>query len=349
MRFVATKFACLLVALAYCASAQAFDNSAALLRGNAFVGARVNHKPGNIAGQIDKPFGDPLTAPLGLAPLERTLFADLAQGRLEHYSLLEAALVASGVKDLSALDQYDRKFSAVRDEVRQQLANLSGGTPDEIERQIKQIHFLLHQRLLAGGYDANATNLGETLDTGVYNCASATLLFVALASDLGLQAGAVELPGHVRAVVTCGREQFEIEVTCPQWPQAMRRTAVQTASVDNTGASAGLQTDGQRPVSWFGLIAMIYYNRGVDAFQNRQFAAAIAANRRALLLDSANQTARGNLLAAVNNWALALCDAGDYAEAEALLTAGRKFDPAHQPFIHNAAHVEHQWAQAQAA
>ncbi len=219
------------------------------------------------------------------------------------------------------------------DELRRAAAQTSN-----VAEQIELIHRLLHQRLLHGGYDANATDLAGTFDTGIYNCASATLLFVALAEQLNLNAHAVELPGHVRAVVDCGRERCEVEATCPTLAGAVR-----------WGAAAGgehQRTEPARNVSPLGLIAMIYYNRGVEAVYHGRYAEAVAANRKALLLDPNNTTARGNLLAAVNNWALALADLKQFNEAETLLAAGRRYAPEHLPFQHNAAHVGRMQAQA---
>ncbi len=92
---------------------------------------------------------------------------------------------------------------------------------------------------------------------------------------------------------------------------------------------------------------MIYYNRGIDAFNDRRYADAVALNRKALLLDAENKSARGNLLASINNWSLALADAGQFDAAEALLAAGRKFDPNHAAFAHNAAHIQQQRLQSQ--
>ncbi len=85
---------------------------------------------------------------------------------------------------------------------------------------------------------------------------------------------------------------------------------------------------------------MIYYNRGVEAVYHGCYAEAVSANCKALLLDSANATARGNLLATVNNWALALAEAGRFTEAEQLLAAGHRFAPEHLPFVHNAERMQ---------
>ena len=144
-----------------------------------------------------------------------------------------------------------------------------------LQSQIELIHRLLHQRLLHGGYDANATDLAGTFDTGVYNCASATLLFVALAEQLNLNAHAVELPGHVRAVIDCGDKSCEVEATCPAWSGAVRWLS-SSASRERQRPEAG------REVSPLGLLAMIYYNRGVDAVYHSRYAEAVTANRKAL-------------------------------------------------------------------
>ena len=69
----------------------------------------------------------------------------------------------------------------------------------------------------------------------------------------------------------------------------------------------------------------------------------------ALLLDPDNRLAYGNLLAAVNNWALALGDCGNFADAESLLNEGRQFDPTHLPFVHNAEHLQQMQLQAEVA
>jgi hypothetical protein len=285
---------------------------------------------------IDLPRGNPLTDRLELTAAERELFADAGEGRLRRLTLLDAGLVACGADD-SAANYARERFYATRSELAQLLTQEAQRGSDEL-RRVQLVHQVLHQRLLGGGYDPNATNLAATLQSGVYNCASATLLFVALASDLNISAQAMKLPGHVRAVVECVGEPYEIEVTCPAWNSAVRRLSSGQFQSQENG----------RVVSPLGLVAMIYYNRGVDAFNERRFGESLAANRRALLLDPQDNTARGNMLAAVNNWALALCDAGYYAEAEHLLADGQQFEPNHATFAHNAAHVLQVWTQMKA-
>jgi tetratricopeptide (TPR) repeat protein len=301
------------------------------------------------------PPGDPLIDELPFSPAERRIFADVSDGSLDECSLLTAALVACGRDDAAAIEQCRSVFDAAGSEVRKRAGNAS----TTIER-IEIIHRVLHDRLLRGGYDANATDLAETLHTGIYNCASATVLWIALAKELHLDARAVEMPGHVRVVVDGDRSLLQIEVTCPLWPDAMRPIPnVDNADLTSATGSASATTPNDahigktsgavREISSPGLLAMIYYNRGIDAFNERRYADAVALNRKALFLDAGNQIARGNLLASINNWALALGDAGQFAAAESLLDDGRRFDPNHAAFIHNAAHIDRLRVQSQSS
>jgi tetratricopeptide (TPR) repeat protein len=284
---------------------------------------------------IDLPHGDPLTEPLNFSPAEKVLFADASDGMLDEHPLLDAALVACGVNDAESLARYDGKFAELRHELKRELSATSEGQetittgPQEVEHTIRAIHQVLH-RLVLVEYSAEATNLAGTLDTGVYNCASAALLCIAFARESGLKAEGVELPGHVRVAIETATGEFEIEATCPIWKEAVRWTPASQVPANSAQ---------RRTVSIPGLLAMIYYNRGIDAFEQRRFADAVSDNRKAMLLDPANPLARGNLLAAINNWALALCDARQFDLAQSLLEDGLRFEPSHAAFRHNLQHV----------
>ena len=90
-------------------------------------------------------------------------------------------------------------------------------------------------------------------------------------------------------------------------------------------------------------MATIYYNRGVDLLSQKRFAEAAAANAKALRLDPASVTARGNLLATLNNWAIDLGTAGDYPQAAGLLARGMQLDSGYETFRANFVHVHYQW------
>ncbi|MGA2035102.1 MAG: tetratricopeptide repeat protein, partial [Thermoguttaceae bacterium] len=101
-----------------------------------------------------------------------------------------------------------------------------------------------------------------------------------------------------------------------------------------------------REISAVEQAAMIYYNRGIDLLAEKRFAAAVAATAKAVRLDPSNATARGNLLAALNNWAVDLGTARHYAEAARLLRQGLAIDPHYATFADNYARIQRDWIRA---
>lgn len=266
---------------------------------------------------------------------EAALLADAADGRLDEHSLLEAALVASGVEDAAARMRHVQRVSALALRLRQRCA-----AEPSPQRQAQLVLETLHEELLAGQYALPCTQLHKVLQCGDYNCVSATLLYNCLCQVCGLDARACEMPGHAFSVVVLpDGTRLEVETTCRQWfrlsPEAQR-----------TAGAAGINPRDAAPrrnLAPVQLVAIIYYNRGVDALEQSNFPAAVRFNAYALRLDPTNQAAEGNLLAAVNNWALEESSGEDFARAVALLGAGLRIAPWHRTFEVNYLAVHQQW------
>ncbi|MGA2064288.1 MAG: hypothetical protein ABSG86_04945 [Thermoguttaceae bacterium] len=107
---------------------------------------------------------------------------------------------------------------------------------------------------------------------------------------------------------------------------------------------SSLVTRPAREVSDVELLAMIYYNRGLDLLGEKRFAEAAAANAKALRLAPGHAAARGNLLATLNNWAIELGSTAHYAEAADLLRLGLAIEPGYEAFRLNWVHLHRQWA-----
>ncbi len=277
-----------------------------------------------------------------LCPLERKLFADAADGRLESHSLLTATMIASGVREPAILAQAQQRLAAWR----QELAHLPQfrGSP----RDRAQLAFeFLHKRILVGGYGRDNTDIRKTLQTGQFNCLSATVLFNSLAAELGLSACGLELPGHVMSRLALVDGPYDVETTCPQWFQLSADPQQRLKWIERARGKReeGPQDHPGREVSPLQLTAMIYYNRGVDLLAEQRFDEALAANAKALRLDQSNATARGNLLAALNNWAINLAAAADFAAAVGRLESGMELDRSYPAFGVNYAHIHYQWVE----
>jgi len=277
-----------------------------------------------------------------LAPAEVQLFADAADGRWENFSLLGAALVASGVSDAAALARYEKRLASLADELRPSVQ--SARSP---RQQAQAIFEFMHERILRGGYRLDSTSLAASLDQGQFNCVSASVLFNCLASRFGLCARGVEIPGHAMSRLVLPDGTIDVETTCPTWFRLMddpQRQAELLAQAIGAGRAGPVPSPADaREVSPVELVATIYYNRGVDFLAQKQFRPALAVNAKALRLDPASQTARGNLLATLNNWAIALGNEKRCVEAVDLLREGLQLEPGYPPFATNYVYVYQQW------
>ena len=276
-----------------------------------------------------------------LSVLEKRLFADAKDGQLHDFSLLNAALIASGVDNSAELGRYRERMAAWAEQLRQN--GRFNGSP---RQRIEVIFEFLHGGILRGKYNIECTDLRQALDEGHFNCVSATVLFNCLAGELGFSCCALETPGHALSRVFLCDGPLDVETTCPRWFHLKHDPAKQAEALEKTiGRKPTYEYSAIREISPIQLTAMIYYNRGVDFLAEKRFAEAAAANAKAVRLDPHNVTVRGNLLATINNWAIELSNAGRFAEAVDLLRQGLLFDPHYEAFVLNFVHVHYQWSQ----
>jgi len=252
-------------------------------------------------------------SPRATSDLEEALLADMADGTLDGFSLAEATLIASGVTETGTLRAHVARLDACRDQLRGEITALAA------REQAAALLRFLHHELLRGRYRAEANDLSAALAGGQFNCLTATTLFLLLADQLDLPAQAYETPGHVCACLLTAGGPVLVECT---WPE-------------------GFGTNDQRPqktgrlVSAAALTGAYFYNRGVQAAARGEQPAAVAANLAALRCDPGCDLARDNLLAAWNNWALALAAEGSLPQALRLLDEGRALAPEYRPFALN--------------
>jgi tetratricopeptide (TPR) repeat protein len=233
--------------------------------------------------------------------------------------LVEAALLAEGIQNHEQRQRLQQTFSAWQREVLDAAGQVRA--PDRRAALVLQ---WMHERILCGRYDASCDKMTRLIRDGDYNCLTATIAYLELGRYCDLPLIAAELPGHVRVRLT-GPSGRVIETT------------------GAAGAACGKPGQPGRPLSDAALVAKIHYNRGVRLFGEARFPEAIAATKSALQLDPSDAAARSNLLAAYNNWALALCRKSEFEQAAAVVTHARQIDPSYAPLASNELHVHQQW------
>jgi hypothetical protein len=123
--------------------------------------------------------------------VEQRLLADATDGQFDQHSLVVAALIASGTTG-PMLYRLQARFESLANEFTQSLEPRMPA----LERA-SVLRKFLHTRILSH-YRTDASDLAVTLETGDFNCVTASVLFVALAQRVGITAYAVQLPEHVR-------------------------------------------------------------------------------------------------------------------------------------------------------
>jgi tetratricopeptide (TPR) repeat protein len=269
------------------------------------------------------------------SPLEAQLWEDMADGQLQQFSLLQAALIASGVDSSAALESYAERFAATQ----RQSAGLCRSDAADAVHRARVLLDWLHRHVLTGEYQPACTELHRTLDTGHFSCVTSTILFRCLAESQGLTTETISQPGHVFCRWP-GSPAFLIQTTSPTGivesgpPDSLPNTADDTAV---SQASSRVLTDVQ-------LVAKIYYNRGVLLLKSDAYRDSLPWLLRASQLDADDVFARGNLLACLNNWAISECHAGRFEQAVKLLERGKSIAPGYAIFTDNEIYVQYRWA-----
>lgn len=257
-----------------------------------------------------------------VATPEAQLQADAADGRLDRFTLLEAAIIAGGVHDPARRAAFISRWQEIENAI---IPNAAGDGPlAQAEQALQQ----LYAQALTGQYFSRTSDVTRTITAGDYNCLSATILYLTLVRRGGLTATAVAREGHVLARVQEG-DTFDVETTCRGW---FDENAHPTAS-----SSLRCLSDVQ-------LIAKVYYNRGVGLLESGNFVEGLRLTRISCQLDGDDQLARGNLLAGLNNWALTLSKSHHHEQAAALLAELQRYDPHYPTLRENQLYVYQQWS-----
>ena len=254
---------------------------------------------------------------------DQRLLADAHDGRLEQVDFLSAALIASGINNPTELAEARRQYVALAKDV--QADALRHLPPAE---KAGELHARLHAEVLVGDYQRDASDVRVAIRSGNYNCLSAVALFWHLSQEAELDVRIVSQPGHVYLVNAASGER--IEPASPNW----------TPDWNEKRYSRSPCTP--RRITPIQLLGKFYYNRGVLLLQQGGYAEGLALIKTSLALDPDDREAQGNLVAGLNNWAVALGREKRFAEARELIEQGLVVDRNFQPLVANLRYVQHQ-------
>ncbi len=243
---------------------------------------------------------------------EAKMLAEAATGKLETFTLTEAALIASGAVEPAKRKEYCEKLDSIEADARKALEGI-----DNIKAKGDKLLQFLHAGPMKNGYESEQTDLTVVLDTGKFNCVSSAVLYNLLAQRLGLEVKAYSIPasttgmGHAFSVLCDGDKRIPVETT----------------NAKGFNVSENMKRTNKHEIGDLALIATIYYNHGVGFEKKKQYHQALHANLCALALDKTNVSASKNALANLTNWGVDLSCEEKHAEALEVIRVNLELAP----------------------
>jgi hypothetical protein len=240
-----------------------------------------------------------LDSQAGQQPLtadEMNLFRDAADGRAEHWTMAEAALVASGVTDRNQRLGYMAQIDQITEEAKVATANAK--TPKAKAKQL--IMFLLKGPMKAG-YVSGQFNLRVLLDTNEFNCCSSAALFIIVGHRLNMEVAAVQRPGHIFARIP----GYDVETTSGAlYPSNIRAERILKGLAKNNEDLGATYTI-DRPfheTGDFGSLTSMYYDTACDQDNAKDYGNAVVSYLKAACLDNTNPNLGYHLDHSFSNW-----------------------------------------------
>lgn len=140
---------------------------------------------------------------------ERALSKDISNGRLDHFTPIEAAFILSGASTQDTLDYYIAWYNTLFKKI--EAFNFDPFKPIE---SAQQVFAFLHGNWLKT-YQLEATTLIDVVQHKTFNCVSATILYNIICNDMGWATEAFETPTHVYTYFTNLNEYIMVENTTP--------------------------------------------------------------------------------------------------------------------------------------
>ncbi|MEW5853068.1 MAG: hypothetical protein AB2A00_30070 [Myxococcota bacterium] len=192
--------------------------------------------------------------------LDRSLWRP---GTVAEWGLGRSILVASGLRDLHELAEYEKKL----DRTIMRILDAARADPSGLPLYLR-IHHAMHTQALKKGYQLRASSMTRVLDEGAFNCLSGTGLYVLTAQRAGLVVSAYGMRGHILALVFDADGAHHVETTFKEQSDPAVR---QMVGLEESSLIPEELKNTTFDVSPEELVAMFYWNRAADAAERHDF------------------------------------------------------------------------------
>ena len=253
--------------------------------------------------------------------LQDSLIIDIEDNNLDHFSLIEAAFIISGITSPDSMNYVLTWYDSIIVDIKNK------GLIDEFDQNgsAEKLFLYLHTSFLME-YERKATTLLHIIKNKKYNCVSATILYNFICDDFNLSTMAFETPTHVYTIFTDFSNDLMVENTTSmgfnitknlkKYSQYMLRYYPEK-EIYRIGLHRLYEYENSkgRRISNFELLGLICYNQAFFASKANRYDKAYD---YVLLAQKFNQDSRSNLRFEINlyyRWGKKLFNTKEYYQA----------------------------------
>jgi len=259
--------------------------------------------------------------------LQERLRQDIEDERLDHFTLIEAAFILSGVDHQDSLSHCLRWYHDLLQTIKDYHFD-----PFDRSGSAAKVFSALHSTWLIT-YKEQATTLLDIIRSKQFNCVAATILYNLLCQDLGWSTEAFETPTHTYTIFSDFADRLMVENTTPMGFNIMKNLREYSRYLlqfypDHRAAQIGLdrlyayENSKGRLISNLELLGLLAYNRAYLAEKKKDYEQAY---RFVLLAQKFNRDSRSNINFEINlyyRWGLDLFEGRRFYEAFTVLADG---------------------------
>ena len=251
-------------------------------------------------------------------------------------TIVDAALEFSGASTTAAAAAKDR-LTGLLLKFRAEVVDVS----DQGALAERALTFL-HRNLFTS-YSVTQTRVDTALESGVYNCVSSAVLYLALARSVGLSVSGVRTTDHAFDSVLVNGQQLDVETTNPYGfnPGARKEFTDSFGKVTGYTYVPPANYQDRRTIGEKELLSLILYNRVSEYMDGRQFKDALQPAVSAFTLMGTEET-RKVMSIAFSNYVTWLGSRQEYSQAAQFMDAVRAsfggivaIDQSRQDVYHN--------------
>ncbi|MFA6938284.1 MAG: hypothetical protein WCQ67_08640 [Treponema sp.] len=241
---------------------------------------------------------------------------------LSAYNFIKTSLVASGASD----DEITNDILKLQNLFLEFKNELNINNIVENEQSAEYALNFLYEKLFTS-YSINQTKVNVTINSGIYNCVSSTIIYMYFIKSLGITVSAVETPKHSFCTLSFEDKQIDVETTNPYgFNPGVKKDISTNTNQKKYAVVPAKDYYGRKDIDDNRIMALIYNNRIAALQKQKNDKVTIPLAIDAMKLQNYSEPSISTFQMCVLNTAIDLSLIGKNEEGiDVVLTASEKF------------------------